>query len=462
MTPAGRLAAAIELLALVDQTPRPADAVTSAYFRDRRFIGSKDRAEIALSVYRAMRRRARLTWRLERAGAEASPTGMILADLLVGEGRPLEQIERLFSPSSRADGRPGGAAYGPEPLSADEMGIMRRLDGRTLEHPDMPEAVAAECPPWAEAELRRALGDRFRAELDALKDPAPLDLRVNVLKADRAEVLAQLIADGFAATATHLSPIGIRLEGRPSIMAHQLYKDGAIEIQDEGSQLVALIADARPGQEVVDFCAGAGGKTLALAAAMGGKGRVIASDVLANRLRRARERFRRAGAHNVQTRPLTGETDPWVKRHKGRFDRVLVDAPCSGTGTWRRNPDMRWRSLGPGLGDLLPLQARLIDSAARLVKPGGRLIYATCSLLMSENEDHAARFLETHTDFALKPAADIWRESVWPEGGPAAPSSPFLRLTPGRDDTDGFFAAVFERVSPAMESPDAEIMAPDA
>ncbi len=212
----------------------------------------------------------------------------------------------------------------------------------------------------------------------------------------------------------------------------------------------------------MDFCAGAGGKTLALAAAMGGKGRVIASDVLANRLRRARERFRRAGAHNVQTRPLTGETDPWVKRHKGRFDRVLVDAPCSGTGTWRRNPDMRWRSLGPGLGDLLPLQARLIDSAARLVKPGGRLIYATCSLLMSENEDHAARFLETHTDFALKPAADIWRESVWPEGGPAAPSSPFLRLTPGRDDTDGFFAAVFERVSPAMESPDAEIMAPDA
>jgi 16S rRNA (cytosine967-C5)-methyltransferase len=404
-----------------------------------------------------MRRRARLTWRLERAGAEATPTGMILADLLVGEGQPLARVERLFSPSAH-----GGSVYGPKPLSADEVGIMRRLEGRTLEHPDMPEAVAAECPPWAEAELRRALGDRFRVELDALKDPAPLDLRVNVLKAGRDAVLEQLLADGFAAAPTRLSPIGIRLEGRPSIMAHPLYKDGAIEIQDEGSQLVALIADARPGHEVVDFCAGAGGKTLAMAASMGNKGRVIATDVLENRLRRARERFRRAGAHNIQTKPLTGETDPWIKRHKGRFDRVLVDAPCSGTGTWRRNPDMRWRSLGPGLGELLPLQARLMDSAARLVKPGGRLIYATCSLLMSENEDHAARFLDSHADFVLKPASEIWRDSIWPGAGPDAPSSPMLRLTPAHDGADGFFAAVFERAAPAVETPAQEILSLEA
>jgi 16S rRNA (cytosine967-C5)-methyltransferase len=452
MTPSARLAAAIELLSLVEGTARPADATTSAYFRDRRFIGSKDRAEIALAVYRAMRRRARLTWRLERAGAEATPTGMILADLLVGEGRALPEVERLFA------GGNGPGVYGPQPLSADEMAIMKRLAGRTLEHPEMPEGVAAECPPWAEPELRRALGDGFRAELDALKEPAPLDLRVNVLKAARADVLAQLVADGFAATPTHLSPIGIRLEGRPSIMAHPLYKDGAIEIQDEGSQLVGLIADARPGQEVIDFCAGAGGKTLALAAAMANKGRVIASDVLANRLERARERFRRAGAHNIQTRPLTGESDPWIKRHKGRFDRVLVDAPCSGTGTWRRNPDMRWRSLGPGLAELLPLQARLLDSAARLVKPGGRLVYATCSMLMSENEDHAAHFLETHPDFTLKPVAEIWRDTIWPDGGPEPPSSPYLRLTPARDGTDGFFAAVFARAAPPPAAPNPEIL----
>jgi 16S rRNA (cytosine967-C5)-methyltransferase len=283
--------------------------------------------------------------------------------------------------------------------------------------------------------------------MDALKEPASLDLRVNALKANRDDVLTRLNADGLTAAPCRLSPLGIRLEGRPSVMAHPLYKDGAIEIQDEGSQLVALMADARPGQEVVDFCAGAGGKTLAMAASMGNKGRLTATDVLANRLLRARERFRRAGLHNIQTRPLTGEADPWIKRHKGRFDRVLVDAPCSGTGTWRRNPDMRWRTLGPGLSELVPLQARLIESAARLVKPGGRLIYATCSLLPAENEDHAAAFLAAHPDFVCKPAGDIWRETIWPQGGPDAPSSPYLRLTPADHGTDGFFAAVFERAA---------------
>ncbi len=212
------------------------------------------------------------------------------------------------------------------------------------------------------------------------------------------------------------------------------------------------MVDARPGMEVVDFCAGAGGKTLAMAAAMKGKGRLIASDVLANRLTRAKERFRRAGAHNIQTRPITGETDPWIKRHKGQFDRVLVDAPCSGTGTWRRNPDQRWRSLGPGIAELLPLQMRLLESAARLVKPGGRLTYATCSMLPSENEDHADAFLAAHPDFTLVPSDDVWKTAVWPEGGPSVPSSPYLRLTPATHDTDGFFAAVFERAAPAVEA----------
>jgi 16S rRNA (cytosine967-C5)-methyltransferase len=437
VTPPARLAATIELLSLVDSTSRPADATISAYFRERRFIGSKDRADISLAVYRAMRRRARLTWRLERAGAEASPTGLLLADLLVGEGIEAYRVERLFS----------GGPYAPEQLSQDELALAKRLEGRTLEHPDMPEAIAAECPPWAEPGLRRALGDDFTNQMEALKGPAPLDLRVNTLKANRDDVLARLTADGLIVEACHLSPIGIRVEGRPSIMAHPLYKDGAIEIQDEGSQLVALMADAKPGQEVVDFCAGAGGKTLAMAAAMGNKGRLTATDVLANRLLRARERFRRAGAHNIQTRPFEGENDPWIKRHKGRFDRVLVDAPCSGTGTWRRNPDMRWRTLGPGLAELIPLQARLMDSAARLVKPGGRLIYATCSMLPQENEDHAAAFLTAHPEFVSVPAADLWRTAVWPDGGPDCPSTPYLRLLPATHNTDGFFAAVFERAA---------------
>ncbi len=436
MTPPARLATAIELLGLVDSTPRPADATVSAYFRERRFIGSKDRAEISTFVYRVMRRRARLTWRLQKAGSEPTPTSLLLADLLVGEGQTFDRVDKLFS----------GGPYAPEPLSHEEKGLARRLEGRVLEPQDMPDGVRAECPPWAEAELKRALGDDFLPQMEALKHPAPLDLRVNVLKGvSRDDVIARLAADGLTAEATHLSPIGIRMAGRPSIMAHPLYRDGTIEIQDEGSQLVALIADARPGQEVMDFCAGAGGKTLAMAASMNNKGRLIASDVLANRLTRAKERFRRAGAHNIQTHPISGETDPWIKRHKGRFDRVLVDAPCSGTGTWRRNPDQRWRSLGPGLAELLPLQARLIQSAARLVKPGGRLIYATCSMLPAENEDHAEAFLAAHPDFAIVSVADLWRTAVWPEGGPESPSAPYLRLTPATHGTDGFFTAVFER-----------------
>ncbi len=448
MTPPARLATAIELLGLIDSTPRPADATVSSYFRERRFIGSKDRADISTAVYRAMRRRARLTWRLQKAGSEPTPTSLLLADLLVGEGQTFDRVEKLFS----------GGPYAPEPLSFEEKGLARRLEGRLLEPQDMPDGVRAECPPWAEPELKRALGDDFLAQMEALKHPAPLDLRVNVLKGvSRDDVIARLNADGLTAEATHLSPIGIRMAGRPSVMAHPLYRDGTIEIQDEGSQLVALIADARPGQEVMDFCAGAGGKTLAMAASMNNKGRLIASDVLANRLMRAKERFRRAGAHNIQTHPINGESDPWIKRHKGRFDRVLVDAPCSGTGTWRRNPDQRWRSLGPGLAELLPLQARLIESAARLVKPGGRLIYATCSMLPAENEDHAEAFLAAHPDFSVLSVADLWHQAVWPGGGPPPPSSPYLRLTPATHGTDGFFAAVFERAIAKTELNETEI-----
>ena len=191
-----------------------------------------------------------------------------------------------------------------------------------------------------------------------------------------------------------------------------MLKNGHVEIQDEGSQLVALLVGASPGQRVVDFCAGAGGKTLAIAAQMKNKGKIVACDVLEKRLKRSTERFRRAGVHNIETKPLKDERDPWVKKHKGDFDRVLVDAPCSGTGTWRRNPDARWRSLGPGLETLIPLQAEILDSAARLVKKSGRLIYATCSLLPEENERQIEKFLETHADFRLVPFKEIWPEGV--------------------------------------------------
>ena len=226
---------------------------------------------------------------------------------------------------------------------------------------------------------------------------------------------------------------------------------GEVEIQDEGSQLVAALVEARPGDRVVDFCAGAGGKTLALATQMENRGHVIACDVSAGRLKRAVQRFRRAGLHNIETRLLTSETDQWVKRHKGGFDRVLVDAPCSGTGTWRRNPDARWRATEPGLSKLLAQQAAILASAARLVKPGGRLVYATCSMLPVENEVQIAAFLAAHPAFRVVPL----RDTALPRIPSAHPD--YLSLTPARHGTDGFFAAVMRReaayASPAAQAP---------
>ncbi len=473
MTPGARVAATIELLTEIAVTPRPADAVASAYFRARRFIGAKDRGAVAEAVYAVLRRHARLGWWLTRggftgpletpaaetnsaqippgettSGALADARARVIANAILAEGRQAASVERLFD----------GSRFNPLPFSAAENGLARALDHHTLDHPEMPEAVRSECPEWAEPGLRRALVGRFAPELLALTAPAPLDLRVNPLRSNREAVLAGLAAADIAARPCRFSPLGVRVEGRPAIAGLELFRSGAIEIQDEGSQLVALLADAKPGQQVVDFCAGAGGKALAMAAAMNNRGRIIACDVLGNRLKRAAERLRRGGLHNVETRALSSARDPWVKRHKGMFDRVLVDAPCTGTGTWRRNPDSRWRPLGPGLATLITLQAEILDSAARLVRPEGRLIYATCSLLADENEDQIAAFLASHPDFAPLPLADLW-PAVF--GVPSPLDGPWLRLTPARHDTDGFFAAVLVRKAPAPTPDSAPATAAD-
>lgn len=440
MTPAARLQAVIDLLTEIDETPRPADAVMSAYFRSRRYIGSKDRTAVAQTAYAILRRHARLCWWLERAGHPPTPRARVIANEILAESKPAATILDQFD----------GAKFAPERLSAEELALVNALDTHTLEHPQMPEAARVECPSWAEAPMRAALGDRFAVEMEALLGTAPLDLRVNPVKANRESAIKALSRARIQAEPTQWSPLGLRVQGRPPLGTVDAFKDGLVEIQDEGSQLVALAVAPKPGQQVVDFCAGAGGKTLAIAAMMNNKGRVVACDVLAGRLKRAAERFRRAGLHNIEAHPLSSERDPWVKRHKRKFDRVLVDAPCSGTGTWRRNPDSRWRQLGPGLDQLVPLQANILDSAARLVKPGGRLIYATCSMLPEENEGQIATFLASHPEFTVKPVAEVWAE----EGFGATPSEgPYVRLTPGRHDTDGFFAAVMVRAeAPAAEA----------
>lgn len=436
MTPGARLAAAIAVLEDYERSPAPADAIVASYLRTRRYIGAKDRAAIQALVFDQFRQRARLDWHIARTGLEPTPRLRIIAGQAFAAQRALVGPRGLFT----------GTGHDPAPLDPAEERLFRTLAGKPLDDPAMPEAVRVECPEWAETGLREALGDRFAEEMTALIEPAPLDLRANAIKADRDAVMAALAEDGVAVEPTPWSPWGLRRHGRIALGALPSFRAGLFEVQDEGSQLIAVVADARPGMQVVDFCAGAGGKTLALAATMANKGRIVACDVSADRLERAGERLRRAGVHNVERRPLKSERDPWVKRHKARFDRVVVDAPCSGTGTWRRNPDARWRPAGPGLETLMQLQARILESAARLVKPGGRLIYATCSLMRAENEDQIAHFLAGHADFALRPIA---------ESQPGL-GDRFMRLTPASHGTDGFFAAILERAKEAPSRPDGE------
>ncbi|MFZ5791797.1 MAG: RsmB/NOP family class I SAM-dependent RNA methyltransferase [Pseudomonadota bacterium] len=440
MTPGARLQAAIELVAAIHGGTAPADRVAHEFFRERRYIGGGDRREVLALVYKMLRARARLDWWVSRAipsGEAPLPEPdrvRLIAALALIEGWSPDRVAGSFD----------GGRYRPLPLTSEERALLRALAGQPLDHPEQPDWVRLEFPEWLEADLRAALGDAFGPEMRALMAEAATDLRVNALKAERAAALRALKAEGVLAEPTPLSPLGLRVEGRPPLAPLEVFKSGAVEVQDEGSQLVALLTDARPGMRAVDFCAGAGGKTLALAAQMKNKGHIVACDVLEGRVMRAATRLRRAGVHNVERRALKSERDPWVKRHAGDFDRVLVDAPCSGSGTWRRNPDQKWRLTREGLDELIALQARILESACRLVKPGGRLVYATCSLLTAENEAQVERFLGAHPGFAPLPVPAVWAQAV---GTPCPVEGPWLRLTPARHGTDGFFAAILERRS---------------
>jgi 16S rRNA (cytosine967-C5)-methyltransferase len=306
----------------------------------------------------------------------------------------------------------------------------------------MPRAVANDLPDWLEPYLERVFGRGLEREVAALNASALIDLRANLLKADRETARRALAAEGITAEPTPWSPVGLRLTERVPLGGLIAFKEGLVEVQDEGSQITALLAGARPGMRVVDFCAGAGGKTLALAAGMANRGKLVACDVSARRLERAVRRLRRAGVGNAERRVLTSERDKWVKRHAGGFDRVLVDAPCLGTGTWRRNPGEKWRVTPEDLADLIVRQQQILRSAARLVRPGGRLVYATCSVLHEEDEAQAEAFLAAEPEFSVVPAACAWNETI---GGPAPGGDRYLRLTPARHGTDGFFVAIFER-----------------
>jgi 16S rRNA (cytosine967-C5)-methyltransferase len=433
VTPAARLQAAIEILDAIETERIPADRVAGAYTRARRYIGAKDRAAVLDLVYAVLRRRAQLDWWLARmlAGAPTN-AGRIAVCLLLERGHAPEQLRQDFA----------GARHGPAlPAGAIER-LARGLAGQELAHGDQPFDVRANVPGWILPALTERFGQAIEAELVALNRPAGLDLRVNALKATREEAIRALALEGIEARPTPYSSWGLRVSGRPRLAQGDAFARGLVEVQDEGSQLAAMLVDARPGMRVCDLCAGAGGKTLALAAAMANKGHIVACEVSDRRLEGATTRLRRAGAFNVELKSLGGERDPWIKRHKESFDRVLVDAPCTGTGTWRRNPDARWSLTQGDIDELAIVQASILESAWRLVRPGGRLIYATCSLLHRENEQQVDRFLLSHKEFGATPVNEVWAavSPVRPIG-----DGPYLALSPARHGTDGFFVAVLTR-----------------
>ncbi|MDB5477919.1 MAG: putative tRNA and rRNA cytosine-C5-methylase [Alphaproteobacteria bacterium] len=430
MTPGARVGAVIDLYDMIRAAARPADQMLHDYFRARKFIGSGDRRFITETIYTILRHYARLSWWAAQLGMDEKGRNLMLLWLAFGTSEDLRGIQDLFD----------GAGYAPSPLSRFERELLERAVKLEFIPPEMPEAVQLECPDWAYASLKKFFGDSFRDEMLAIGREAPLDMRVNTLKAARDTVLKQLRRDDFTVHETRYSPIGLRVQGRPAFSAHPLYMKGAIEIQDEGSQLLSLLCGAKPGEWVVDFCAGAGGKTLALAAQMENKGRIWACDIEKNRLENSRKRLRRAGVHCVQMQLLDDEEDDWVRKHKGKADCVLIDAPCSGVGTWRRSPFSRWQNLGPSLKALTKVQQNILQSAARLVKPGGRLLYATCSLLPEENQDQIEQFLAGNNLFKPMPL-----ESLAQLPGLDLSSS-HVQLTPARNETDGFFISAMLRV----------------
>jgi 16S rRNA (cytosine967-C5)-methyltransferase len=398
----------------------PADQILSVYFRRNPILGKADRAFIAESCYAVLRRRRSL----EAAAGSDTPRALIAAALLRVLGYSARTLEPLLNPG--------------------EVAGLAQVKAWRVE--DAPAAVRVDLPDWFWDRLVAEKGAvRAEALARSLLRTAPLDLRVNLARISREEVLERLTSEGLAGEPTPYSPAGIRLQGKPDIHRTALFREGLVEVQDEGSQLLAWLVAPRRGEWIADFCAGAGGKTLAMAALMRGSGRIYAMDVSAARLRDMGPRASRAGVSNIHPMAIASEADVRLRRLAGKLDRVLVDAPCSGFGTLRRNPDLKWRLGAEAITELSAKQARILAAAARLVKPGGRLVYATCSVLRAENEDVTGHFAERHPEFRAVQAA--------------AAGIPLLRdneastnfyISPNREKTDGFFAVVFERL-PALQ-----------
>lgn len=429
MTPAARLSAALEVLAAIEMQRRPAAEALKDWGQSHRFAGAKDRVGIASIVYDALRVKRSAAWLM---GAE-TPRAITLGMLARVRHMTPEAIALLCS----------GERFAPEPLTDEERA---RLVAGSLE--GAPDAVRADVPDWLAPQLAEVFGADLVVEGEALAARAPVDLRANLLVTTRERALEAL--DHLGAQPTPLSPWGLRIpvtpDGRgPALQAEPAYVKGQVEVQDEGSQLASLLSGAAPGQQVLDLCAGGGGKTLALAAMMANKGQLYATDSDGRRLMPIFDRLERASVRNVQVRAPKGQQEI-LGDLESRCDLVLVDAPCTGTGTWRRSPDAKWRTRPGALEQRMKEQDEVLERAARFVKPGGALVYITCSLLRAENEDRVSAFLGRHESFLPRDAAHMAKTAGVP--ALAERASPFgagLRLTPRTCGTDGFYVAALVR-----------------
>jgi len=403
------------VLGLLLRFEYPADAVVSRYFREHRQLGHADRAFVAETVFAVLRRGRSLE---ARCAGRLSDRNRLLVALAVTRG----WSQRELAPVLKASEEEWLAAAKAMP----ECGFA--------------PAVRCDLPDWLYGALEAQFGaDETLALATALNQPAPLDLRVNTLKTNREAVLEALAGEGIAALAGRISPLAVRLREKPALAKNPLFLSGAIEVQDEGSQLLGYLLEPKRGEMVVDLCAGAGGKTLLLGALMRNTGRLYAFDVSDKRLANLKPRLARSGLSNVHPARIEHERDSKIKRLAGKIDRVLVDAPCSGLGTLRRNPDLKWRQSAESVAELALKQAAILDAAAKLVRPGGRVVYATCSLLNAENDAIIEAFLASHPDFTLTPASAVLaRQGIVLDGD-------FLRLLPHRHHTDGFFAAILDK-----------------
>ena len=422
MHPKALLDVCSELVGLVIKFDHPADAVVARFFREHREFGSRERATLAETVFNILRQK-------------------LLFDHLAPSGSGSKERRLAIL------GFQGPRDFLKSALNDSEKRWLDACDA--VNRPDLLERHRHNLPEWLVTPLKAQLGDEFWSLAEALQQPAPLDLRVNSLVAKRPEVQAQLTQAAIKSIATPFSPWGLRLEGKPALNKLDAFTRGAVEIQDEGSQLLALLLDARRGEMVVDFCAGAGGKTLAIGAAMRNTGRLYAFDTSAHRLDALKQRLARSGLSNVHPAAIAHERDDRIKRLAGKIDRVLVDAPCSGLGTLRRNPDLKWRQSPKTVQELASRQAAILQGAARLVKPGGRLVYATCSMLPEENEAIAEAFSAAHPDFAVQETCavltDLKVEGAVGLCAGGERGTRYLRLWPHRQGTDAFFAAIWNR-----------------